>query len=177
MVIHRLRAAYAWRHAESVMGCLHLDSILSLSLHVAEGEGSVSKPFKSDNCIYKHERIYNVEKISEYIQNASDFVCHRHLQTEDRTHTGEKPYKCKDCGKAFAKRSGLITHISTHASEKPFACKECGKAFASSPRLSQHIRIHSGERPYVCEQCGKGFIQLKYLLMSSLEHSVTKSLG
>lgn len=49
MVIHRLRAAYAWRHAESVMGCLHLDSILSLSLHVAEGEGSVSKPFKSDN--------------------------------------------------------------------------------------------------------------------------------
>ena len=31
-----------------------------------------------------------------------------------RTHTGEKPYKCKECGEALSQADGLKTHIRTH---------------------------------------------------------------
>jgi len=79
------------------------------------------------------------------------------LRSHRRTHTGEKPYKCDYCEKAFKQSSHLTEHTRIHTGEKPFECTLCEKAFAQRSPLVTHMRIHTGEKPYKCKYCGKDF--------------------
>ncbi|XP_045686766.1 histone-lysine N-methyltransferase PRDM9-like, partial [Phyllostomus hastatus] len=73
-----------------------------------------------------------------------------HLIPHQRTHSGEKPYVCRECGRGFTRKSHLIRHQRTHSGEKPYVCRECGRGFTWKSSLITHQRTHSGEKPYVC---------------------------
>ena len=53
--------------------------------------------------------------------------------------SGEKPYACAHCGKAFADRSNLRAHMQTHSINKQYECTRCRKSFALKSYLNKHL--------------------------------------
>lgn len=51
------------------------------------------------------------------------------LIAHTRRHTGERPFPCADCGRAFSDRGNLQRHRYTHSSQPRFHCTVCGKSF------------------------------------------------
>lgn len=71
------------------------------------------------------------------------FVTKEQLKNHETTHTKTRKYQCQQCGKAFAVKSALTTHITAvHDEKKTHCCDICGKAFADSSNLSKHKQTH-----------------------------------
>ena len=50
--------------------------------------------------------------------------------------------------------------MRTHSGEKPFVCKECLKFFSESGKLRVHMRTHSGEKHLFAKNVPSLFLNL-----------------
>jgi KRAB domain-containing zinc finger protein len=69
-----------------------------------------------------------------------------------RTHSGEKPFLCTECGWRCVQSYDLKKHMRCHTGEKPFPCPVCRISFGQRNGLTKHMRCHIGEVPLMMER-------------------------
>uniref|UniRef100_A0A2K6EJD1 Zinc finger protein 772 n=1 Tax=Propithecus coquereli TaxID=379532 RepID=A0A2K6EJD1_PROCO len=121
------------------------------------GEGC--KDFSTSSSFFQHHAPH------------SEWKPHGNTKGEEAFHSGQRHYKCSECGKAFSRKDSLVQHQRVHTGERPYECGECGKTFSRKPILAQHQRIHTGEMPYECGICGKVFNHSSNLIVHQRVHT------
>jgi len=51
-------------------------------------------------------------------------------------------HHCQICNRGFLNKSNIKVHLRTHTGEKPFGCEHCSKAFRQKAHLLKHMSIH-----------------------------------
>ena len=93
-------------------------------------------------------------------QCGKSYVTKAHLKSHvSRTHGGERRYHaCPECGREFANQADLVVHRRRHTGEAPFQCGVCKRAFRAMRLLNAHMATrHTLERPFDCGNCHRNF--------------------
>ena len=114
-----------------------------------------------------HCPIVNCEMVCK---TRSGLLDHYVLQHDQR----DAQFTCKECGKAFMKKSRFTQHMQYSHTTEIQVCQHCSKVFQNNTKLQIHIgHAHNRELRATCEHCGKVFIN-KHVLAVHLasEHKI-----
>lgn len=91
------------------------------------------------------------------------------LKKHERSHKGERPYRCLECGKGFKRRAYLIGHKIVH--QRRIQCTVCRKILPTIRDLIQHRSSHLKRGMLQCPDCHLQFQYPAHLLRHLKRHN------
>ncbi len=97
------------------------------------------KAFAAERGLELHKMLHTGEKPHKCAVCNTYFRQLAHLKTHMRgVHRKERNFKCETCGKMNASNAALKVHQRIHTGEKPYTCSICNRAFAHKISLTRH---------------------------------------
>ncbi|CAF4935009.1 unnamed protein product, partial [Rotaria sp. Silwood1] len=89
-------------------------SLIEFQMESHEGEPENPHMSKLKEMIEKLERTTNKNDSNECVVCKRILSCQSALKMHYRTHTGERPFRCRICLRAFSTKGNLKTHMNIH---------------------------------------------------------------
>uniref|UniRef100_A0A3Q3T2U0 Zgc:66448 n=2 Tax=Mastacembelus armatus TaxID=205130 RepID=A0A3Q3T2U0_9TELE len=102
-----------------------------------------NQAFPNITALRYHQRCHTALKPYECPECGMVFKHYSVMEDHRRKHTDStRSHLCNICGKTFKYSSLLHQHQYLHTGQKPFRCPECGKKFAFAQNMKAHCRQH-----------------------------------
>ena len=94
----------------------------------------------------------------------------------ERTHTGEKHYRCSFCIKMFAQNQDLKKHEKNNPAPIEYhTCDECGYILIDEVKMKKHKLKEHGSN-FECQDCESRFVTREDLTLHLASHEARNDL-
>ena len=109
---------------------------------------------KRYKCEYCEKSYYEVTQYIYHLEKEHSDVSDRSIPIESKKKRFRRPHEvhhhqCKECGKAFDRKSNVIRHMRVHNGERPYQCRYCERTFKHITNRKYHEKKVHGKEPTV----------------------------
>lgn len=126
--------------------------------------------FFDQDKLEKHKLLHDTDRPHQCPHCHKMFKTRRAITLHSVGCTGQTPFLCTECGKAYPYWASLHQHQLRH-NEKKYVCTQCPSKFHTKGALQRHMVTHTKERKYQCELCDARFTVKESIATHMLIHA------